>query len=48
MRGKAKLCDGEKAKLGEGEEAKLGEGRPKVRLSQDRLPICPSMSWSMS
>ncbi len=35
----AKLGDGEGAKLGEGEKAKLGEGCPKVRLSQDRLPI---------
>jgi hypothetical protein len=35
----AKLGEGENAKLGEGEEAKLGEGCPKVRLSQDRLPI---------
>jgi hypothetical protein len=34
-----KLGEGEEAKLGEGEEAKLGEGCPKVRLSQDRMPI---------
>ncbi len=27
------------AKLGEGEKAKVGEGCPKVRLSQDRMPI---------
>jgi len=33
------LGEGEGAKLGEGEKAKLGEGCPKVRLSQDRLPI---------
>jgi len=25
--------------LGEGKGAKLGEGCPKVRLSQDRMPI---------
>jgi hypothetical protein len=30
--------------LGEGEGAKLGDGCPKVRLSQDRLPISPSPS----
>jgi hypothetical protein len=36
---KAKLGEGERAKLGEGERAKLGEGCPKVRLSQDRIPI---------
>ncbi len=35
----AKLGEGEGAKLGEGGKAKLGEGCPKVRLSQDRLPI---------
>jgi hypothetical protein len=35
----AKLGEGEGAKLGEGEGAKLGEGCPKVRLSQDRMPI---------
>jgi hypothetical protein len=35
----AKLGEGEKAKLGEGGKAMLGEGCPKVRLSQDRLPI---------
>ena len=29
----------DKAKLGEGERAKLGKGCPKVRLSQDRMPI---------
>ncbi len=29
----------EKAKLGEGEGDKLGDGCPKVRLSQDMLPI---------
>jgi len=34
-----KLGEGERAKLGEGERAKLGEGCPKVRLSQDRMPI---------
>ncbi len=28
-------------KLGEGEGSKLGEPSPKVRLSQDRLPIEP-------
>ncbi len=28
-------------KLGEGEGTKLGEGCPKVRLSQDRMPILP-------
>ncbi len=26
-------------KLGEGKGTKLGEGCPKVRLSQDRMPI---------
>ncbi len=36
---RAKLGEGERAKLGEGERAKLGEGCPKVRLSQDRMPI---------
>jgi hypothetical protein len=34
-----KLGEGEKAKLSEGKKAKLGEGCPKVRLSQDMLPI---------
>ena len=34
-----KLCEGGKAKLGEGKGTKLGEGCPKVRLSQDRMPI---------
>jgi hypothetical protein len=37
----AKLGQEKGAKLGEGEKAKLGEGCPKVRLSQDRLPIFP-------
>ncbi len=37
------LGEGEGAKLG-GEGAKLGDGCPKVRLSQDRLPISPSPS----
>ncbi len=42
----AKLGEEEGAKLGEGEKAKLGEGCPKVRLSQDRLPISsPLPSW---
>jgi hypothetical protein len=35
----ARLGEGERAKLGEGGKAKLGEGCPKVRLSQDRMPI---------
>ncbi len=48
MRGNgAKLGEGKGAKLGEGKGAKLGEGKgakvgrecPKVRLSQDRMPI---------
>ncbi len=30
---------GKGTKLGEGEGSKLGEPCPKVRLSQDRLPI---------
>jgi hypothetical protein len=34
-----KLGEGKGAKLGEGEGARLGEGCPKVRLSQDRMPI---------
>jgi hypothetical protein len=33
------LGEGKGAKLGEGERVKLGEGCPKVRLSQDRMPI---------
>jgi hypothetical protein len=32
---------GKGTKLGEGERSKLGEPCPKVRLSQDRLPIEP-------
>jgi hypothetical protein len=36
---RAKLGVGERAMLGEGERAKLGEECPKVRLSQDRMPI---------
>ena len=32
---------GKGTKLGEGKESKLGEPCPKVRLSQDRLPIEP-------
>jgi hypothetical protein len=32
---------GKGTKLGEGEGSKLGEPCPKVRLSQDRLPIEP-------
>ncbi len=32
---------GKGAKLGEGEGTRLGEGCPKVRLSQDRMPILP-------
>ncbi len=40
MRGKGtKLGEGEGTKLGEGEGTKLGEHCPKVRLSQDRMPI---------
>ncbi len=35
----AKLGEGKGAKLGEGKVAKLGEGGPKVRLSQNRMPI---------
>jgi hypothetical protein len=35
----AKLGEGKGAKLGEGKGAKRGEGCPKVRLSQDRMPI---------
>ncbi len=36
---------GKGSKLGEGGKAKLGEGCPKVRLSQDRMPILfPSLS----
>ncbi len=43
---------GKGAKLGEGEGAKLGEGCPKVRLSQDRMPIpfplkCPPSEMSV-
>jgi hypothetical protein len=30
---------GKGTKLGEGKGTKLGEGCPKVRLSQDRMPI---------
>jgi hypothetical protein len=30
---------GEGTKLGEGKGTKLGEGCPKVRLSQDRMPM---------
>jgi hypothetical protein len=41
----AKLGEGEKAKLGEGGKAKLGEWCPKVRLSQDRLPISSPYNW---
>jgi hypothetical protein len=32
---------GKGSKLGEGERDKLGEPYPKVRLSQDRLPMEP-------
>ncbi len=32
---------GKGTKLGEGKGSKLGEPCPKVRLSQDRLPIDP-------
>ncbi len=40
MRGKGnKLGEGKGIKLGEGEGSKLGEPCPKVRLSQDMLPI---------
>ncbi len=40
VRGKGtKLGEGEGTKLGEGEGSKLGEPCPKVRLSQDKLPI---------
>jgi hypothetical protein len=35
----AKLGEGKGGMLGEGKGAKLGEGCPKVRLSQDRMPI---------
>ncbi len=42
MRGKGtKLGEGKGTKLGEGKRHKLGEGCPKVRLSQDRMPILP-------
>ncbi len=34
-----KLGEGKGTKLGEGKGTKLGEGCPKVRLSQDRMPI---------
>jgi hypothetical protein len=42
--GRAKLSEGRGAKLGEpklgdGRGAKIGEPCPKVRLSQDRMPI---------
>ncbi len=34
-------------RLGEGEGTKLGEGCPKVRLSQDRMPILsPHLAYS--
>jgi hypothetical protein len=33
------LVSGKGTKLGEGQGTKLGEGCPKVRLSQDRMPI---------
>jgi hypothetical protein len=36
---RAKLDEGEGAKFGEGKGAKLGERCPKVRLTQDRMPI---------
>jgi len=42
VRGKGtKLGEGKGTKLGEGKGTKLGEGCPKVRLSQDRMPILP-------
>jgi hypothetical protein len=41
------LGEGKGTKLGEGEGSKLGEPCPKVRLSQDRLPIEPSFSLSL-
>ncbi len=38
---------GKGAKLGEGEGARLGEGCPKIRLSQDRMPILsPHLAYS--
>jgi hypothetical protein len=42
VRGKgAKLGEGERLGLVRGKGATLGEGCPKVRLSQDRMPILP-------
>jgi hypothetical protein len=38
---RSKLGEGKGTKLCEGEGSKLGEPCPKVRLSQDRLPIEP-------
>jgi hypothetical protein len=38
------LGEGKGAMLGEGKGAKLGEGCPKVRLSQDRMPIPPHLT----
>jgi hypothetical protein len=40
----AKLGEGKGAKLGEKEGAKLGKPCPKVRLSQDRMPIFFSLT----
>jgi hypothetical protein len=34
-----KLGEGEGTKLGEGEGSELGKPCPKVRLSQDRMPV---------
>ncbi len=39
---------GKGTKLGEGKGTKLGEPCPKVRISQDRLPIEPSFFLSQA